>query len=148
VHFEAALNLVWLALGLAALAMAGRNVLKRRRVLDGSGLSHGAPAWLHIVGVALIVVALFPYISATDDLLRIEHFHARADQQHTNLPGKHSRTDNLIRLYETMDTPLVCAVREISLVFFFIALVFLPVLRLVERCQPQESGRSPPILAL
>jgi len=147
VHFEAALNLIWVALGLAALALAGRNVLKRRRAIEGSGPSHGAPAWLHIVGVALIVVALFPYISATDDLLRIEHFHATADQQQTNLPGKHSRTDNLIRLYETMDTPLVCAVCEISLVFFFIALVFVPVARLVERCQPQESGRSPPLPA-
>jgi hypothetical protein len=145
VHFEAALNLLWVSLGLVALAVTARSVRGRRHcAITAAYPRAGAAGWLHVVGVCLIVVALFPYISATDDVLRIEHFNAQAGQQHSKIPGKHSQTDNLILLYKTMDTPLVCTVREVVLVFFFISLVFTPVPRLLERMQPQESGRSPP----
>jgi hypothetical protein len=148
VHFEAALNLLWVVLGLVALVVTARSMSgRRRRAAQAAHSRPGAPGWLHIVGVCLIVVALFPYISATDDVLRIEHFNAQASRQSTSLPGKHSQTDNLIRLYETMDAPLVCTVREISLVFFFICLVFTPARRLLERIQPQQAGRSPPVFA-
>jgi hypothetical protein len=147
VHIEAALNLLWVSLGLAALAITVRCALKRRRAPAASDARTGSSAWLHIVGVSLIVLALFPYISATDDVLRIEQFNAQTSHRHTNNPGKHDRTNNLIRLYETMDAPLVCSVRGISLALLFIALVVLPAPRVIDRIQPQQAGRSPPVVA-
>lgn len=137
-HFESALNLVWLALGLIALAGVVRATFRRAKETSTP------PIWLHIVGVGLIVAALFPYISATDDVVRIEHFNAQHNPQHSN---KQSQADNLVRLYETMDTPLVCRVAEVVLTFFFVSLVFTPVLQTIERITPFRAGRSPPLAA-
>lgn len=138
-HFETALNVVWLLLGVFALASTVRAELRR------SAEPKRAPAWLHIVGVGLIVAALFPYISATDDVLRIEQFNAQHDRRHS---GKQSRTDDLIRLYETMDTPLVCRTAEVAITLFFVCLIFTPVLRAINRIAPSPSGRSPPLTAI
>jgi hypothetical protein len=41
-----------------------------------------------------------------------------------------------MRLYETTDSPLVCAACQVARVFFFISLVFTPVARLMERIAP------------
>lgn len=135
-HFETALNVIWLLLGLLALACTAHAVF--RRTPD----ERRAPAWLHIVGVGLIVAALFPYISATDDVLRIEHFSSQSDPHHA---GKQTKTDDLIRLYEVMDTPLACPVSRVVLTFFFISLVFVPLVRLLDRIAPLQAGRSPPL---
>lgn len=137
-HFETALNVVWLVLGVLALAFTAHAALRRK----GDG-GHG-PAWLHVVGVGLIVAALFPYISATDDVVRIEHFHSQHGSHHS---GKQSKTEDLIRLYEALETAWISPVAQIPLVFFFIALVFAPPTRLIERTGPLEAGRSPPLLA-
>jgi acyl-coenzyme A synthetase/AMP-(fatty) acid ligase len=139
VHFELFLNLVWLLLGLLALASTGRAALRR------SPIAKSAPAWLHVVGVGLIVVALFPYISATDDVLRIEHFNSQHDQQRQD---KQSRTDNLMRLYETADSGLVSHTCEVAMTLFVVGIVFTPAQTLVERIAPLEAGRSPPFAAV
>ena len=138
-HFETALNVAWLLLGVLALGWT-THVAFRRKPED-----RRAPPWLHIVGVGLIVAALFPYISATDDILRIEHFSFEHGPHHSN---KQSKTDDLIRLYEAMDTPLVCPVPEIGLILLFVSLVFAPLVTLLERIAPSEGGRSPPPAAL
>lgn len=143
-HFEAALNLLWVSLGLIALVLTTRAALVRRRTANST---QRGSVWLHIIGVCLVVLALFPYISATDDMVRIDHFCAQAGCQHTNLPGKHNQTDTLIRLYQTMETSVVCTVPEVALVFFFVCLVFTPIRRPIERFQPREAGRSPPVFA-
>ncbi len=135
-YFETALNVVWLMLGLFALASTIRFALRPSTELKR------APAWLHIVGVGLIIAALFPYISATDDVVRIEHFNAQHDHGH---PGKRSHNDDLLRLYETMDTPLVCRAPEVAIQFYFVALTFTPVLHASDRIAPREAGRSPPV---
>lgn len=143
-HFEAALNVLWLSLGLFALANTIRTALRR------TAAGREAPGWLHIVGVALIVVALFPYISATDDVLRIEHFNAQHDQanpDHAN-QRKQTQNDDLMRLYQTMDSPLVCRIPELALTFFFISLTFTPTATLIDRSAPFEAGRSPPALEI
>lgn len=138
-HFEAALNLVWLSLGVLAFAGAIHNTFR-----DSTGAEQRHRRWLHIVGVGLIVAALFPYISASDDILRVEHFNAQHQNGHS---GKHSQNDDLIRLYETMDSPLVCRVCEIALTFCFISLIVTPVARQIDRIAPSEAGRSPPVIA-
>ncbi len=137
-RFEAALNLVWLLLGVIALASTIRAALRR------SSEEKRASAWLHIVGMALIVAALFPYISATDDVVRIEHLTAQENSHH---PAKKSGTDDLIRLYETMDTPLVARIPVLIFTLFFISFVVAPTIRLVGHFAPADGGRSPPLPA-
>jgi hypothetical protein len=136
VHFEAALNVLWFSLGLLALANAIRTAWHR------TAAGRRAPGWLHIIGVALIVAALFPYISATDDILRIEHINTQQSPRH---PAKQSQKDGLMLLYQTMDSPLVCQAPEVALNFFFISLVVMPVVALTDRSAPSEAGRSPPL---
>jgi hypothetical protein len=148
VQFDVALNLIWFVLGAFALTSTYRSSFSRYRTARTSG-------WLHICGVALIVAALFPYISATDDVLRIRHMDA---QQHTRQvdaekaghrqhePEKRSSSDTLIRLYETMDTSVVASVRDVPFVLFFVALVVVALWSLFSRETPLRSGRAPPRL--
>ncbi len=138
-QFDTALNLIWFGFG--AFALAGT---LRMRLRKASPINRG-PAWLHICGVALIVAALFPYISATDDVLRIQHMNLQQSPDHSRETGKKAPSDALIRLYEVMDTPIVCVVRQISLTLFFVFLIFTPVLRRVDRSTPFLAGRSPPL---
>jgi hypothetical protein len=139
VRFDVALNLIWFVFG--AFALAGTLRVKLRR----DSTTKRASGWLHICGVALIVAALFPYISATDDVLRIQHLNLQQSTDHSRQTGKKAPSDALIRLYEVMDTPVVCVVRQISLTLFFVSLVVIPVLRRVDRSMPFLAGRSPPL---
>ncbi|MBV8553830.1 MAG: hypothetical protein JOY54_21220 [Acidobacteriaceae bacterium] len=142
--FDSALNLVWLLLGAIALICTIR-ARARRPASQRIG-----PPSLHIVGVTLIAAALFPYISATDDVLRVQNLERQHDAHHPGqAPAKQSQKSNsqnqdLMRLYETIDTPLVCRIQEISLLLCFISLVIAPVVTRIDRSAPSESGRSPP----
>jgi len=128
VHFDTALNSLWFALGV--LACAGAIRVGRRY----SGF--------RVAGIVLVVAALlFPYISATDDVVRIEHLRGQSSHSSSSQRGP---TDDLIRLYQTMDTPLVCAVLRVSLTLFFVLLIGTSVVRRIDRIAPFESGRSPP----
>ena len=136
-QFDIALNLVWLALGVVALSFAVRAALNARPANRSS-------AWLHTVGVALIVAALFPYISATDDLVRSENLTTQ-NRDHGR-SGTKAPNDNLIRLYETLDSPLACVTCTLTLTFFAIWIVFAPALKPYWRVAPSSTGRSPPAL--
>jgi hypothetical protein len=128
VHFDTALNSIWFAMG--ALACAGASRATRR----SSGF--------RVAGIVLVVAALlFPYISATDDVVRIEGLRGQSSHSSSSQRGP---TDDLIRLYQTMDTPLVCAVVRLSLTLFFVLLIATSVVRRIDRSAPFESGRSPP----
>lgn len=137
-QFESALNLAWLLLGVVAFARTASATFSRRH------LDTRKARWLHIIGVGLIVAALFPYISATDDVLRIEHFKAQHNPTHQS---KQSQNDDLMRLYEAIDTATVCRIPEIAFVFLFVSIVFIRAERLVERVAPLYAGRSPPSFA-
>jgi hypothetical protein len=134
VHFDTALNLVWLVSGLLALSSTLR-----------ASVRCGKSPWLHVIGVALIVAALFPYISATDDLVRSESLGAQPDKPHSS-PAKKSPNSNLIRLYETLDSPLACNTCVLTLTFFTAWMVLTAVLSQVSRVAPAIAGRSPPLL--
>ena len=148
-HFDVALNAIWLALGVFALASTVRARHLRTH--------QHAPAWLHVSGVALIIAALFPYISATDDVVRIQHMdlrqieshHAVAQSHEADRSGSHqgdkkSSTETLIRLYEAMDTPVLGTASELVFTLFFLALVIAPLLLTVTREVTLRNGRSPP----
>ncbi len=133
-HFDTALNLVWLVLGVIALGSTARVALR-----DAANRSS---ACLHIIGVALIVAALFPYISATDDLVRSEE--VSSHQGHDRAPAKKTPNNNLVRLYETLDSPLACAKCVLTLTLLAIWIVFLPAPKQYRRAAPSWNGRSPP----
>jgi predicted membrane protein len=135
VHFDTALNLIWCLFGAIALASVFRASVGR------AGPVRPTP-WLHVIGVALIVAALFPYISATDDLVRTEDLASR----HHSIPGKKNPNDNLIRLYEALDTPLACVRFTIFVTFFAIFLVFVPAKRRAHRSINVAASRSPPLV--
>jgi hypothetical protein len=140
VHFDATLNLAWLLLGVVVLARAIRAACHQE------GAQTRKSRWLHFVGVALIVTALFPYISATDDVLRIEHFQKQqAPHHHSN---KQTPSDDLMRLYGAMDNPLVCPISAFTLIFFFTSIVATPAVLLINEIAPPHAGRSPPFLQL
>ena len=135
--FDTALNAVWVLLG--ALAV-GWTLRARYRTCPGRSVRSTS---LHAVRLALVLAALFPYVSATDDVVRIQTLNQHQDRSH---PPKQSQNQNLLRLYETMDTPLVCRVQEITFILFFLALVVTPVVKCSTWSEPSESGRSPPAL--
>ena len=135
-HFDTALNLVWVVLGIVALASTIRAALIRNR--------HPSAVWLHVIGVALIVAALFPYISATDDLVRTENL-TSTHRQHQSSSGKKTPNDNLIRLFETLDTPLACATCAIAITFFAVWVVFVPIAGWHRNTVSECVGRSPPL---
>jgi hypothetical protein len=136
VSFESSLNLVWLFLGVLALASSLQFTYQKR------GLQGRKLARLHIVGVGLIVAALFPYISATDDVLRIEH----ASEQQKSDSTQKSHSNELMRLYQTMDAPLLSVPRQTCLTLFFVMVMGMLVVQLLDRSAPSASGRSPPRL--
>jgi hypothetical protein len=121
VRFDTALNLLWLLLGLLALVATLRTKKKR--------------FGLQIVGVALVIAALFPFISASDDLLRIE----QATQQR-------SANDHLIHLYMNMETPMAVSAPKLTFVSCFLLLVEPLLGKSIERSTPIRIGRSPPYL--
>ncbi|HST79872.1 MAG TPA: hypothetical protein VLN58_15410 [Verrucomicrobiae bacterium] len=146
-HFDTALNLVWALLGILALGAVShsnfyRNFEENRRSKR-----------LHLVGLGLIVVALFPYVSATDDVLRIEHYRSQhetaiQDNAHSDAStGSQAQINDLMRLYEVIDSALVCRVAQIFFTLAFVALLFSPALRLTYRSAPNCSGRSPPLFS-
>ena len=135
--FDTALNALWVVLGAIALVWT-----LSAHYRSAPNTSAGATS-LHVIRLALVLAALFPYVSATDDVLRIQTLDQQHDQGH---PAKQTQNQSLIRLYETMDTPLVCRVQEITFVLFFVTLVTAPILKWSSRSEPAESGRSPPLL--
>jgi hypothetical protein len=122
VRFDCFLNLLWLLLGLSAL-LAATCSSRKRLCLD-------------IVGVALVIATLFPFISATDDMVQIE-------QTKTQQTGPN---DNLIRLYQAMEAPLAVSAPRLFLTLAVIFLLVAPSVRGIQRSTPACSGRSPPAL--
>jgi len=144
VQFDTTLNVIWSVLSLLALAGTARSCVRR----------HVCKLWLHVMGMALILAALFPYISATDDVLRIDDLSAQLQQRtEAQSPGHHSKTpehrrnQDLLRLFETMDHPVVTQPAVLAFSVFFVALVFSSVSRIIERGAPNPFGRSPPLPA-
>jgi hypothetical protein len=136
VSFESSLNVVWLLLGIVALAATIRATYAER------AFYLPCRVWLHVVGTALIVAALFPYISATDDVLRIEHL---SEQQKQTGTTRNSPANDLMRLYQTLDTPVIAEAKQTTPTLVFVMLVSTLLVQLIDRSTPLQSGRSPPL---
>ena len=103
------------------------------------------PQWLQLVGVASIVVALFPYISASDDLVRIANARPLTQQQHGSSP--HNPAGDLLRLYEVTDAPVIGRICRLTVTFIFICLMVTGEKSAMERVAPTPSGRGPPAVS-
>jgi hypothetical protein len=137
VTFDSVLNVIWLVLGFIAVASTIRIAFGMR------GKRKQPVPWLHVIVVGLIVIALFPYVSATDDVVQLEHAGGKTGHGHTN---SQTRTnESLIRLYETMDTPLVSHVCRLTLTLVFAWIVLVSAPNSIERIAPFRAGRSPPL---
>ena len=140
VSFESSLNLVWLLLGVIALTCTVRSTRSK------TALCVARRPWLHVVGTALIVAALFPYISATDDVLRTEHLSEHlGEQQKQTGTSRTSPTNDLMRLYQTLDAPVIADTKQATLTLVFVMLVSTLLVQLIDRSTPLQSGRSPPV---
>jgi len=135
VAFDTILNSVWLLLGLFALALIIARVPK------------GRSRALCCIGVGLIIATLFPVISATDDVIRIEHLeHAhRSHRDHQTSSNRQALNDTLIRLYEAMDSPLAATPVQISFVLVFAFLLLLLCEAYARKLTIATNGRSPPV---
>jgi hypothetical protein len=137
VAFETILNAAWLVMGFLALAA----------ILVRAPKSKSSVSCL--IGVALIIATLFPVISASDDVIRIQHLdRTNSAQQKDSSSGNHKRTtDNLIRLYEAMESPMAVSPVRIDFVLLFAFLVFVSFIFYIQKRTIAESGRSPPSFA-
>jgi hypothetical protein len=135
VGFDAILNIIWLLLGLVGIAVTVARPTKSRSPI------------LCSIGVALIVAALFPIISATDDVIRIQHLErTHASQKSNPNSDSHRRTgDNLVRLFEAMESPVAVAPIRISFTLFFAFLLLPLCIAYVRQRTVSQGGRSPPL---
>jgi hypothetical protein len=132
--FDSILNLAWALLGAAAIArtlcVSRRSVRyssRRRRLFEA-------------VGITAIVIALFPFISATDDVLRVQQYVA----QHEDGQSPTGHDHNLLRLFEAAEHSLVsrCSLLGLTLVFF--EMIVVRSCRRASLSSPLIAGRSPP----
>lgn len=135
--FETILNAVWLVLGIVALVTMLRRASKGR-----------APA-LCCICVGLVITTLFPIISASDDVIRIQHLQgSHREQQNRSETDGHKRTsDNLVRLYEAMESPLASSPVRISFTLCFTFVIVPSCDAYARQGTIAQSGRSPPDLA-
>ena len=137
-HFEAALNLAWLSLGSVMLALAVYN-LKHRRVAR-------VACWLQLAGVLAIAGTLFPYVSATDDLLWMEANASRSQHESNRTNSGDNRS--LVSLYQAADASLPAHTIRLGYVLLIFALLLLPEFRYSACRRGHFMGRSPPPCAV
>ncbi len=133
--FETILNVVWLLLGFIALTAISARSHKSRSTLSCC------------IGVALIAATLFPVVSASDDVIRIQHLERLHDSGHdgSKSTGQKRSNETLIRLYEAMESPLVVTPVRICFVLMFAFLVSPLCISNVRRSTIAQGGRSPPV---
>jgi hypothetical protein len=133
-QFDSILNLAWALLGTLALV---RTLCASRRVARHSSRRRQL---FEAVGVASIVIALFPFISATDDVLRIQQI----TSQHQNEKGPGGHHSDLLRLFESADHSLVSRSSPVGITLVFLDVVVVLLCSCASHAAPLIAGRSPP----
>ena len=137
--FDVALNLAWLGLGSLILALT----IGASRRLKGRD---SVPYWLQIACAVAIAGALFPFVSATDDLVRMEAMPSASEHQDTRNTGTSESNSNLLHLYQAAETFLTSRAIRIAYtpVFFAISRSIAP--QSLGYVRLHIAGRSPPHL--
>ena len=138
-HFDAALNLVWLAIGIGAFASALH--APRRPFLLCRTLSPS-----QLAGVIVLLGTLFPYVSATDDLVWLEAVNSAAEHSTEHGSGRSQGTlANLLAFAQAQDSAPASRAFRISPAFVEVGIATLPVFRSLARDSAVSVGRSPPV---
>jgi len=135
-QYDSILNLAWALLGTMALL---RTLCASRRIARNSSRRRQL---FEAVGVASIIIALFPFISATDDVLHVQQYVT----QHEDGQSPRGHDTNLLRLFETADHSLVSRCALVGITLVFLELVFVVLSSCASRTAPLIVGRSPPSL--
>lgn len=142
---DTALNLVWLAVGVIALALL---LFLEKQWFPRSGWR---PRFRRLVAVLVLTVALFPSVSSTDDLFSfslINHELGKHGNSGSTVPedSKEKAGLQLVRLLETLTHYQVAIAYVLCLAMCCIAFVFAlrrdPFTRVV-LCR---TGRAPPLV--
>lgn len=142
--FDTALNLVWALVGAVALgALAARDACGR------------VPLWdrcRRALVVFIACVALFPCVSASDDLVQFERLQVSSQTGGEIVgawPGKRGEKPAvyLARLLESLENFEISTASRLLLTLCFLALVGTFSDQGVERPLPSRLGRSPPAFA-
>ena len=137
---DAALNLVWAAIGLSSLSTLGIFDIRRRFTASARVR--------RIAAVLLVSVSLFPCVSASDDLLSASFFRRFSHQGgFGNIPTEEEKSNQsyLIQVLQALENFQVQRGYGFNIHLVFISLVFVQGLftSVVER--PRPAGRSPPV---
>ena len=108
----------------------------------GTGL-----CWIQFVGAVAIAGALFPYVSATDDLVWMENLSSRTEHQEGRNAGTSNASSSLLALYHAGEAFLISRNIRIACVFVFLAMTLALVIRSFDCSRVHASGRSPPAFA-
>jgi len=146
VTLDVALNLLWLAISLAALLWFGRMERSRSR----RGPSHGR--FRRLFAVCMMAVAIFPSVSDSDDLFNFSLLRIPTDQRGGvgNVPSPEDSREkdnlNLARLLETLEHYQVTGFFVFALTLFCIAALVSLRTVCATRAICCNSGRAPPLL--
>lgn len=142
-----ALNLIWLFLAAGALAVLACSE-GRRSASRKSGIRR------RVVCVFLVAISLFPYVSASDDLIGFAYLRSRLETHNGwghSLPENSKQrayTTQLARLLQSLDDLQVTAFFALFFNLCFFGLVFLTRRFSQLRRLPIQSSRAPPLIPL
>lgn len=144
--FDVALNLVWALVGAAALGLVAVRETQRRT------LSVGWDQCRRALAVFIASVALFPCVSASDDMVRFERLRVssqKACDAVGSLPEERGEKSvlYLARLLESLECCEISTPCQVPVALPLLALVGATRHQSVERPLPCPLGRSPPSMA-
>lgn len=139
-HFDVALNVAWLFLGILTFVL----MLRASRCVRSKAVSR---FWLRIAGAVAIVGTLFPYVSATDDLVWLEASNTRSEHQDSRSTGSSNSNSGLLSLYHVSQSSVGSGTVRVACVLVFLAMTIAPILRTFSYVSLRPAGRSPPDLS-
>jgi len=137
------LNLVWLLVGFAAIAALLASERRRWTISSTRGR--------RLLAVLLVMVSLFPCVSASDDVINFAYVSAGLETRSGfgHSAPDHSDTDTVIYLVlQNLEHLQVTAFYTLFVAFFFFGLVCFCTPRSVRRQMPSFVSRGPPEPAL
>lgn len=142
---EFLLNIVWVLMAFGGFAA----LLSRSR---RTGHPSARIRFGQLVAVCLIILSLFPAVSATDDVLRYQFlFGAGASGVHDSKLGSSPNSDglvlSLVRLFDSLENSTVAQAAGLSPQLLCGALVGLPAVHSHASALLHQFGRSPPLSA-
>lgn len=142
---EALLNLVWVLLAIAGFA----TLLLHSRRSEGS---FSRVRFGHLVAVFLIVLSLFPAVSASDDVLRYQFLYGQgAAGLHDDSADAHPNSDtivvNLVRLFDSWEHSTTAAFALLAFLLLVVRFIPSSVSFARNRAFFCRSGRAPPVCA-